>query len=408
MGRDASYWGRRGRGSAASLACALLAACATPGPEQAPDTSSLLHDDLFATASHRVSADDVFALSEAMHTYLRTTIAEEIRTKGPYRGLFDALYSQGQLKLDYDASITRNAAQAFDARAGNCLSLVIMTGAFAKALGVEVQYQSVIATEKWSRNGDLYLGSGHVNLVLGRPFLDPRTREERSWRIDFRPPEEIRGYRTRVVSEQTIVAMYLNNRAAESLVQGELDEAYWWAREAVMRNPAFLSAYNTLGVVYMRRGHLSQAERAFRYILDREPRNLSALSNLAQVLRKTSRATEASELAARLKSSEPYPPFHFFDLGIAAMEGGNYKSARDYFAAEIGRDAYHHEFHFWLAMAYSKLGNAKSAERHLRLAIEHSTTPAFRDSYLAALNAMVADEQRKTAAAKAAAARRTR
>lgn len=408
MRPEACGWGRRGRKLAASLACALLAACATPGLERAPNPSSLLRDDLFATASNRLSGEDVFALSEAMQTYLRTTITEEIRAKGPYRGLFDALYSQGQLKLDYDASITRNAAQAFAARAGNCLSLVIMTAAFAKALGVDVQYQSVIATEKWSRSGDLYVGSGHVNLVLGRPFLDPRTREERNWTIDFRPPEDIRGYRTRVVSEQTIVAMYLNNRAAESLVQGEVDGAYWWAREAVMRNPAFLNAYNTLGVVYMRRGHLSHAERAFRYILDREQQNLSALSNLAQVLRKTGRSTEASELAARLKRSEPYPPFHFFDLGIAAMAGGDYESARDYFSAEIGRDAYHHEFHFWLAMAYSKLGNAKSAEQHLRLAIEHGTTPAFRDSYVAALNAMVADEQRKTAAASATAVRRMR
>lgn len=395
MKRAACHWERGYRGWAASLASVLLTACAAPVLEQRADASSLLRDDLFATASHQVDADDVFSLSEAMRTYLRTTIAEEVRVKGPYRGLFDALYTQGQLKLDYDASITRNAAQAFDSRSGNCLSLVIMTGAFARALGIEVQYQSVIVTENWTRSGDLYLGSGHVNLVLGRPFVDPRTREERSWRIDFRPPEEIRGHRTRVISERTIVAMYLNNRAAESLVQGEVDAAYWWAREAVTRNPAYLTAYNTLGVVYMRRGHPSQAERAFRYVLDREPRNLSALSNLAQVLRKASRATEADELVARLRSSEPFPPFHFFDRGVAAMASGTYTAARDYFLAEIDRDAYHHEFHYWLAMAYAKLGNVRKAERHLRLAIEHSTTPAFRDFYLASLNAMVEDEKKK-------------
>ncbi len=49
--------------------------------------------------------------------------------------LFEALYSKGQLKLEYDSAKTRNAAQAFAARSGNCLSLVIMTAAFAKEMG---------------------------------------------------------------------------------------------------------------------------------------------------------------------------------------------------------------------------------------------------------------------------------
>jgi tetratricopeptide (TPR) repeat protein len=384
--------------------CVLLAACATSHVDQGRDASSLLRDDLFAPLSHPVSADNVFSLSEAMRSHLRTTVAEQIRAKGPYRGLFDALYSQGQLKLDYDASVTRNAAEAFDARAGNCLSLVIMTAAFAKELGVEVEYHSVIATETWTRRADLYLGSGHVNLVLGRASADPMTREAHGWRIDFRPPEEIRGYRTRVVRESTIVAMYLNNRAVESLVAGAFDEAYWWAREAAMRHPDFLAAYNTLGVIYMRRGHLTQAEGAFRYVLDREPRNLAALSNLAQVLRKTGRASEAEAFARKLKRREPYRPFHFFDLATAAMERGQYELARDYFAAEIDRDAYHHEFHYWIAVAYSKLGQTNRAERHLRLAIEHSATPAHRDLYTAALHAIV-ETNKKAAADPPAAAR---
>jgi hypothetical protein len=32
--------------------------------------------------------------------------------------------------------------------------------------------------------------------------------------------------------------MYLNNRAVEALGQGQLDEAYGWAREAVLQDRA--------------------------------------------------------------------------------------------------------------------------------------------------------------------------
>ena len=78
----------------------------------------------------------MFALSDEMRRYLRTELAGPIRAKGRQSGLIEALYGKGQLKLDYDSSMTRNAAQAFAARSGNCLSLVIMTAAFAKELGL--------------------------------------------------------------------------------------------------------------------------------------------------------------------------------------------------------------------------------------------------------------------------------
>ncbi len=362
---------------------ALLAACAASPAMRA--TEDHFRDELFAAPAEPIEADDLFALSAGMREYLQTTIAGQVRAKGAHRGLFDALYSEGQLKLDYDASITRNAAQAFEARAGNCLSLVIMTAAFAKALGVEIRYQSVIATESWARNGDLYVGSGHVNLVLGRPFIDPRTREERSWRIDFRPPAEIRASRTRIITEATIVAMYLNNRANEALLEGKVHDAYWWAREAISYNESFLSAYNTLGVVYIRSGELVDAERAFRHVLEREPLNVSALANLAQALRRMERVDEASAVQHKLRGIEGYPPFHFFDLGVAAMQREDFRSARDHFTREIERDAYHHEFHFWLAMVNERLGNLRQRDRHLRLAIDYSPTPSYREFYLESL-----------------------
>jgi tetratricopeptide (TPR) repeat protein len=321
-----------------------------------------------------------------MRQYLRTKVADQIRDKGPYKGLFDALYNRGQLKIDYDASTTRNASQAFEARAGNCLSLVLMTAAFAKELGLEVRYQSALVSDTWSRSGNLYLRSGHVNLTLGRRFVDPKSGEEISpLRIDFLPPEETRGLRTRIIREETVVAMYLNNRAAEALVDGRLDDAYWWAREAIRHDAAFLAAYNTLGVVYLRRGALAQAEHAFRYVLDQEPANAPAMSNLAQALRHLGRIAESEAMHRRLAQIEPHPPFYFFDLGLIALQSGELEAARDYFVKEIARDAYYHESHFWLGVAYYQLGDVVRARKHLNVAIEYSPTRRDRDLYSAKL-----------------------
>jgi tetratricopeptide (TPR) repeat protein len=185
-----------------------------------------------------------------------------------------------------DTAATRNAAQAFDTRSGNCLSLVIMTAAFAKELGLQVQYQSAFVDETWSRSNNLYFASGHVNLTLGKRLFDAGGRFDtgRLITIDFLSADEARRQRTRAITEATIIAMYMNNRSAEALVQGRLDDAYAWARAAIAQSPTFLSAYNTLGVIYLRHGNLPEAERVLAEVLAREPDNTPALSNLAQTI----------------------------------------------------------------------------------------------------------------------------
>src|SRR6267378_893795 len=365
--------------------CMLLAACAHTPVEQPP--AQLFSDHLFAAPSERISAEDVFALSDAMKRYLETDMAGPLLNKGLQKGLIDALYIKNQLRLDYDAAITRNASQAFEARSGNCLSLVIMTTAFAKALGLSVEYQGAYIEPTWSRVGGMYFLSGHVNLTLGGRMIGARSIYATSdlLTVDFLPPEQLRALRTWVIPEATIVAMYMNNRAAELLVRGGVDDAYWWARTAIGQDSAFLSAYNTLGVVYLRHGDWPQAERVLGHVLEREPRNAQALSNLALALERQGRLAESGVLYRRLAELEPYPAFHFFDRGLVAMRLGDFKTARDLFAREVDRDPYYHEFQFWLGAANLRLGNIAEARKHLSLAMESSSTRSDRDLYAAKL-----------------------
>ncbi len=364
----------------------MLAACASP-PPTAP-TVALLHDALFAPpAQAPLSAAEIFAVSEPMKRYADHDIAAQLRNRGPQKGLLDALYSKRQLKLEYDAERTRTASEAFEVRAGNCLSLVIMTAAFAKHLGMQVSYQSVYTDETWTRNQDTYFASGHVNVTLGRRWIDSGARgTQPSWTIDFLPPEDRRGQRSREVSESTIVAMFMNNRAAESLAAGELNEAYAWARAAVLHEPGFLSGYNTLAVIYLRRGLAAEAERALAHVLQQDPLSTIAMSNMVRVQTALGRPEVARELTARLTRLDPEPPFHFFDLGQAAMRKGDYDSAQRWFAKEVSRAPYHHEFHFWLAMANYQLGDIASARQQLDLALSTSTTRRNQQLYAAKLD----------------------
>jgi Flp pilus assembly protein TadD len=356
------------------LCVVVLAGCAQVPP--APLPPGLLHDSLFAPRAQPVRVEDVFAISPAMQRYLRDEIAGDLRRNGAQRGLLEALYRPGRLRLEYEGAITRNAAQAFDARAGNCLSLVIMTAAFARELGLPVGFQSAYVDETWTRRGALIFRSGHVNITLGQRLAD-RTIGSRllsEMTVDFLPAGEIRGMRTRPIDEATVVAMYFNKRAAESLAQGLVDEAYWWARAAVQQRGDFDSAINTLGVVYQRHGEAALAERAFRTVLDRDADNAQALSNLAQLLEQQGRTAEARVLAQRLAAVEPHPPFHFFDLGRAAFDQGDFALAREMFSREVARAPHQAQFHHWLAQAEYLLGDLGGARRHLTQARDLSAS----------------------------------
>lgn len=368
------------------LPVALLAAGCAHAPVP-PPTDEFLADRLFAPPSERISRSDVFALSPEMKRYLATDIAAETHEKGLQQGLFDALYSRNQLQLEYETTITRNAAQAFADRVGNCLSLVIMTGAFAKEMGLRVTFQQTYVDEAWGRVDNLYLSIGHVNITLGVDRSDSAAlRDLNRMTIDFLPPADIRGLRTRAIREDTVVAMYMNNRAVESMAARRYDDAYWWAREAIAQDREFMPSYNTLGAVYARHGDLERSERVLAYALAAEPENTLVMSNLIPVLEGLGRTAKAEELKRTLARLEPDPPFSFFNRGLAAMRAGDYALAKEMFAREVDRAPYYHEFHFWLASAYVGLGEFDLARRHMAVAIRSGPTRSEREIYAAKLD----------------------
>ncbi len=375
---------------AAYLICLLVAllsvGCAglqTPPPLPEP----LFNDALFGAPAEPVDSQQVLALSPAMREFIAHDIRRASARESPQRALLDALYSPQQLRLEYDAGSTRNAAQAFAARAGNCLSLVLMTAAFAQAMDLDVSFNSALLEETWSRRGKLLVRSGHVNLTLGpRPLSLGMGRDTRALTVDFLPAQELQGLRSRAISLATVLAMYFNNRAAETLVQGDLDQAYAFARAALRHDAGFVPAYNTLGLVYRHHGDNALAAKTFEYALTLDDGQRQAMANLIDTLDALGKPEQAQHWRAALVRLEPYPPMHFLDQGRAAAAAGDWSAARALFERELARADYSAEVHFWLAQACLKLGDSAAARRHLQLASENSSSPGERALYAAKLD----------------------
>ncbi|WP_026354142.1 tetratricopeptide repeat protein [Massilia niastensis] len=369
------------------LLSVLLAGCSSVMPPTTPPPA-LFADAGFAPPSEPVSAKELFTLSPAMKDYLNSPrFTQLLRTKGSRHGLIEALYSKTDLKLEYESTTTRTASQTYAARAGNCLSLVIMTAAFAKELGMPVHYQSVDVDSTWSRNGGLYLSSSHINISLGNRAVDAQRGydPDRVLVVDFLPREDAGKFRTRELEEEDIVALYLNNRAAEALVQQRLNDAYWWAKAAVSARPGAVSPLNTLGVIYQRHGNPALAEAVFKAALEREPENAAVMRNLQPVLVSLGRNAEAAELAKRIASVDPFPPYHYFEKGMVALRAGDFDEAKALFEREVKRAPYNDEFRFWLGIAHMRLGHLGDAREHIAMAIDNSTRRDMRELYSAKL-----------------------
>ena len=378
---------RAGWGAWCRLALALvpfaLAGCATSSyfAKSPPDGEALFADATFAAPVEPLDPADAFRLTPAMQDYLDKYIAPAARIGGLRRAISKALYDRGQLKLDYDSSITRTASEAFESREGNCLSLVMMTGAFAKAMGMKVTYQQIEVDDMWSRSSGMYILSGHVNLELEHQFHEVGTGfdHQEIYTIDFVPAEGMP--RAQVISEETVLAMFMNNRAAEALVRGHIDDAYWRLRQAIALDRTFLGAYNTLGVVYLRHGDPAHAEAVLKYALKAAPDNPRLLANYAQALGDLGRADEAAAVKMHLAAVEPTPPFYWFVQGQQALHQGDFVKARTLFLKELDRAPDYHEFHYALAVADFELNRLDEARREMALAMDNAVKRSDHDLY---------------------------
>jgi hypothetical protein len=157
-------------------ASCLVAACATTtAPPAGPE--ALLADQLFAPPSEPVRSDDtsIAYVKDAQWALPGSRHRRPAAHRGAQTGLMERCARGSAAQARVRRGADKKAAATFDGRTGNCLSLVIMTAAFAKGLHLPVSYRSAYLEESWSRSGSLLISTGHVNITVGRRILDAKT-----------------------------------------------------------------------------------------------------------------------------------------------------------------------------------------------------------------------------------------
>ncbi|MBR7777299.1 tetratricopeptide repeat protein [Undibacterium rugosum] len=366
----------------------LLSACSSVRPPVLG--SELFQDQWYGPRPALISAEQVLATSPAMEQFLEQEVLPRSKKTELRLALFQAISQNNRISLEYDASLTRNATQAFEAKTGNCLSLVLMTSALAKKLGLQVDYRHVLLDTLWQQADQLVLATGHVNIALGRyrQAYMYRSDDNDALVIDFLPPPEAIKYPSFSISEARILAMYFNNRAAESIQQARLNDAYWYAKSAIEQDPGFLPALNTLGVIYQRGQHYQLASQIYRQVLALAPDYLPTLSNLQDNLYRSGDSAGARQIQAQLTQLHYQEPFRHFQTGKALYQQASFTAARNAFQEQLSITPQHTESYHWLAMTYLQLGDTAKANQQLVLARESATTVQTRQRFDLKLQAL--------------------
>lgn len=362
--------------------------------------SSLFADEQFDTEQVLPAPDRVFQLppriaNEVRRRYAATGLGQGSQPD-PHEWLSDFIRTQDG-GFQYRDHLTRGATETYLAREGNCLSLVLLTTALADALDVPVKYQEVEVPPIWDKWGQFYLINGHINIRLYAPTDSHTVRvSSRSILVDFLPERDVRGYAAKKIDRTTVTAMFYNNLAAEALVNGDLDRAYTLVRESLKVKPDFVSAINTLGVVYKRAQLDDKAETVYRYAMSFRGDQLNPMSNLALLLGEQGRLEEWSQVHRVLELARIRNPFYYYDMAEEAYARKAYNEAVDWYLRAVKLADYQPEFFWGLSKSYWQLGDKPKAESNLNKAIKLATDEEDKQRYQYKLKAMRSYAHRRT------------
>ncbi len=308
-------------------ALSILPGCASSGP---------IVQDLQGTLRSRgldpAAVVVPFALTDEMRVWVHAQIPEKTPVEERLDLLLAALLDPERLRIQYEARATGTAAEVFQNRRANCLAFTSLFVGLAREVGVPVVYLDVDDVERFEKEGDLVVVSGHVSAGFNTGHALKI--------LDFSQAPATEYRRVQPISDLTAIALYHSNRGAEALRHGRNEVALEWLRKAVAIDPELGGAWINYGVALRRSGKSPEAEAAYRKALEVDPNALSAYQNLSALLRLKGQEKEADDLLAVSSRLGSRNPFIYLTLGDLSFSHGRMEEARRFYrrALRLYRD----------------------------------------------------------------------
>jgi Flp pilus assembly protein TadD len=265
-------------------------------------------------------AIDPLAITEEMRVWVRRKVPETLTTAARLERLLEAIKSD--LQLVYEPWATATAIEVFADRKYNCLAFSHLVVALGRAVGLDAYYLEANGIERYQRQGDLVVLSGHVTAAAGDVGLR-RVVDLGVGQYDYRTGRRI--------TDAHALALHYTNLGAQALRAGDLDAALPPLVAALRTEPSISAPWVDLGVALRRRGDLAGAEVAYRRAIAAEPRAVAAYDNLYLLLRARGRDDAAAALLGALPGEARRNPWLLLALGDSCLQAGDLIGARNFY-----------------------------------------------------------------------------
>jgi Flp pilus assembly protein TadD len=247
--------------------------------------------------------------------------------------------------------------------------------AMARAAGLDAEFQEVDIPPAWTFRDDAFVLNRHVNVVVDLGTYGVQA-------VDFNIDDFKTSYDRWTIPDSRAKAHFYNNMGVESLNAGDTTRALAYFRRALVdHDRRFAAAWTNLGILYLREGHPDDAEAAFLQALSVKPKDLVAMSNLANFYENHGQPEKAKIYHNRVVQHRQKNPYYRYYLARELFLSGNYDEAIKHLRYAIRKRPQEDQFFFLLGLSYLQKGDKKAARTWLDRAEEAAATDALKQNY---------------------------
>lgn len=351
------------------LTLCWLTACKSTAPQSIRLDNNLWQDAHFQPITQPIETpEQIFYLPPEVIAAAKAAVYPQRLPRERSIALLKFIFRGANNPLNYVNSATLTAGQTYQKGEANCLSLTILSYSLADQLGFKTQFRDVLIPEYWiTRRGSSFL-NGHVNLQVAPPFAAQGDKVviagEQNFVIDFELSDDRDNFPVRPLTEQQIVALFYNNKAADALWSQQYDLAYQYLKGAANMAPELAVTWNNLAILYKNKALLQAAEQAYLYALTLQPAQSNTMANLAMLYDMTGRQAESAILLNKVSKLREKNPYYFLMQGNEALFAGHLDQARQAYRRSLQLDSRNAE-------AYQGLAQIAFIQRQYAEAIAH-------------------------------------
>lgn len=297
----------------------VLAGCASVKPGGAGDFERALRGRGLDPSSVIVP----YEVTDEMRAWAHQQVPDSTPLDKRLDALLSALVDPGRLQIEYESRHTATAAEVFRTRRANCLAFTSLFVGLGRELGVPVVFVDIDDIERFEKEGDLVVVSGHVSAGYDTGATLKI--------LDFSAAPVAEYRKVQAISDLTAIGLFYSNRGAELLRAGDNRAALDWLSKAVAIEPELGGSWINYGVALRRAGDPPGAEAAYRKALEVDPTALSAYQNLAGLLHQRGQVKEAEELLDISSKLGSRNPFIYLTLGDLSFSHGRIDEARRFY-----------------------------------------------------------------------------